>query len=407
MLDKTDIKYFKLQVQESNIKSENLVDIQACCPVCGDSHYGNKARLHLYTKNNLTFVNCFNGGCPVENRTVFTFLRDFFPEFFNNYKRETFQSRLQNLKEDFGNSNNSISEIQNVFGSVSKGSEKSKESGFFDNTFTDLIRSTKENTNESETLQSAFSNLRTSKEPESVKSTLQKTEEIVKHINPKDKIETLALEKVLLPFKNSKAQEYLSSRGLEYDGRYGDFFYSEKDLTLDDEKLIINNSIIVPCYFNNEIYGFYSRNINKKYFHTFIWKNSGYKIWNYFNQEPNKKTYVFEGVFDQMSSGLDLNNESNIIASMGQKISNDRIKDIQEFGNEVVFVLDSDKTGLMNSLEYQKEGFSVYVPPKSFKNKDINNLKLEHKLSLKEVQTIIKENTFKGIQASIKLKQLL
>lgn len=400
MIDRADVKYFKLQVQESNIKSENLVDIQACCPVCGDSHYGNKARLHLYHKNNLTFVNCFNGGCPVENRTMFTFLRDFFPDLLPNYKRETFQTRMNSLKEEFGSSKSDIP--QNAFGDISK-----EKTNFFDDLPTNLTQHVNE-LKEPKVTQNAFGNLKTSEpKKDNCSNDLVKDIKEIKRIQPKNKIETLALQKVLLPFENSEAHKYLSSRGLEHNKKYGDFFYSRNDLTLDDEKLIINNSIIVPCYYNNEIYGFYSRNINKKYFHTFIWKNTGYKIWNYFNQEPNKRTYVFEGVFDQMQSSLDLNNEANIIASMGQKISDERIKDIEEFGCEVVFVLDQDKTGLMNALDYAKRGFSVYVPPQKYKGKDINTLKLDYNLTPEEMKTIIKENIFKGIQAQIKLKQLL
>lgn len=374
MLDRIDIKYFKLQVSQSNIKSETQVDIQACCPVCGDSHSGRKARLHLYNKSNskdLTFVNCFNGGCPVENRTMFTFLRDFFPELLPNYKRETFQDRMLDLKTEFsGTSKNT----------------------FEDSSFISYIKDTSK-------VENAFGNIKrdNAQEPQEPKVTIQ----------PKIKIETLQLQKVLKEFENTEAQEYLKSRGLEHNEKYGEFYYSQNDLILDDETLKIQNSIIVPCYYNNEIYGFYSRNINKKQFYTFIWKNTGYKIWNYFNQEPNKRTYVFEGVFDQMSSHLDDNNEANIIASMGQKISDERIKDIQEFGCEVVFVLDQDKTGLLNALEYAKRGFSVYVPPNNYKGKDINTLKLEYNLKPSEMRDIIKNNIFKGIQAQIKIKQLL
>ena len=95
-LDPLDIRYFKLAV--GNVKSETPQDITAKCPVCGDSKHSNKARLHLYQKGNVTLVNCFNGGCPCSNRTMHTFLRDFFPALFNNYKKEKFQRALGDTK---------------------------------------------------------------------------------------------------------------------------------------------------------------------------------------------------------------------------------------------------------------------------------------------------------------------
>ena len=89
-LDPLDVIYFKSALN-NNIKSETDVDITARCPICGDSKHSNKARLHLYCKNNITLVNCFNGGCPCSNRTMYTFLRDFFPDLFNGYKQDKFK----------------------------------------------------------------------------------------------------------------------------------------------------------------------------------------------------------------------------------------------------------------------------------------------------------------------------
>lgn len=91
-LDPLDVRYFKLAV--GDVRSESPQDISTRCPICGDSKAGNKARLHLYQKNGVTLVNCFNGGCPASNRTMYTFLRDFFPDLFNNYKKEKFRRKL-------------------------------------------------------------------------------------------------------------------------------------------------------------------------------------------------------------------------------------------------------------------------------------------------------------------------
>lgn len=105
-LDPLDVRYFKLAV--GDVRTETPQDISTKCPVCGDSQYSNKARLHLYQKKDVTLVNCFNGGCPCSNRTMYTFLRDFFPDLFNNYKKEKFHtairkpSGLESMTIDFG-----------------------------------------------------------------------------------------------------------------------------------------------------------------------------------------------------------------------------------------------------------------------------------------------------------------
>lgn len=94
-----DRRYFKMAVGESRIRSETPKDITARCPICGDSKISkNKARLHLYEKNGVTLVNCFNE-CPCVNKTVYNFLKEFYPGLLEGYKRETFGSRLETLKE--------------------------------------------------------------------------------------------------------------------------------------------------------------------------------------------------------------------------------------------------------------------------------------------------------------------
>lgn len=97
MLSNLDVKYFKLAIQETRIKSQSSTEIVCRCPVCGDSRKSSsKARLHLYEKNGLTFVNCFNGDCPVHNKTMYSFLRDFYPGLLRDYSRER---SLKNLKD--------------------------------------------------------------------------------------------------------------------------------------------------------------------------------------------------------------------------------------------------------------------------------------------------------------------
>lgn len=378
MLDRIDIKFFKLAVGEENIHSETLVDVSARCPVCGDSHRGTKARLHLYAKNNLTFVNCFNGGCPVENKIPFTFFRDFFPELLSSYKRETFHLRLNDLKEEFG------SKEQDTSPFISLVSDSKQEPKEFEDVFASLGSKKPEKTKE----------ITGTKNPTCVENTKET-------IEVPFELTTLRLETLLKTYENSRAQEYLESRGVTYEPqKHGRFYYSENNITLDDKVLYVKDSIVIPLYFKNEIYGFYSRSITQKDFYTFIFREQGFKAWNYFNLKKNEPVYVFEGIFDAMSSGLD-----NICASLGAKISDEMIKILEDNGSEVIFVLDSDKTGLMNSLEYSKRGYKVFVPPTNLLKKDINTLRNTY--STEEIKDIIQNNLYSGVLGTVKINQLL
>lgn len=95
-----DVKFFKMAIGQ--VKSENEHDIVARCPICGDSRYSkNKARLHLYEKNGVTLVNCFNGDCKCQNMSMYKFLKTFYPSLLFQYKQETFRENLKNAKGDY------------------------------------------------------------------------------------------------------------------------------------------------------------------------------------------------------------------------------------------------------------------------------------------------------------------
>lgn len=94
-----DVRYFKLAVGESRIKHESPTDITVRCPICGDSKKSrNKARMHLYIRNGKALVNCFNE-CSCTNKTVYKFLKDYYPNLLENYKQETFGNRIKEIKE--------------------------------------------------------------------------------------------------------------------------------------------------------------------------------------------------------------------------------------------------------------------------------------------------------------------
>lgn len=353
MLDRIDIKYFKMAVGDSNIR-ETDNDIAVSCPVCGDSRTNrNSRRLHLYKKGDHTGVNCFNGDCSVENKTVFSFLRDFFPNHLSSYRREKFQDNMHQL----GKLSSSGSDDVFDFGISAK--SDSGDLGDWEN---------------------------------SEIAVLENSESPVVSIDLRNYI--TAIEKI------PQALEYIKSRGLSYSPElYGDWFYGHQNLEIDDVVYKVQDSIIIPLYTDSsftKMYGFYSRSISEKFFSTFMQDiNIGYKIWNYFNIDNTKEVYIFEGIFDAIASGLD-----NVIALMGAKLPEDRLKEI----NNPVFVLDNDRTGLLNSIEYARKGCKVYIQNK-YPQKDINSL-MQDNPDL-DVKTFIKNNLYKGILAEVNIKQKL
>lgn len=324
MLNRIDIKYFKLAIGHDYIGKESNVDINAKCPICGDSKRGNKKRLHLYYKNNITNINCFNGDCSCKNKTVYSFLEDFYPNLLQGYKREMFGMAFDNLKNEYR---------------------------------TDV-----------------FKNIEIKEE----------SNEVITH----------DLTSFFKNIEDSPCIEYLKSRGIQYNQKYGKWYYGFQDLKIGKKFYPISDSIIVPLYYKDVMYGFYSRKLKEKTFCTYNPEdNIGYKIWNWFYIDRSKPVYIFEGIFDAISSGFD-----NIIASISAKIPQERLKELKE----PIFVLDNDRTGLINSLQYAKMGYPVYIQPNEYIQKDIN--KLAETVSQEYIQKMINENLYKGIQAQIKIK---
>lgn len=97
-------------------------DIFCKCPICGDGKTGRKQRLHLYKKQDVININCFNGDCIVKNYTPYRFFKEFetrtFQQFQNFYKRRfldqitnrTNETKLESVKahEDLFEQNQEI-----------------------------------------------------------------------------------------------------------------------------------------------------------------------------------------------------------------------------------------------------------------------------------------------------------
>lgn len=336
-LSRIDVKFFKMAVGTDRLGRETETDIAARCPVCGDSKsHRNKKRLHLYTKNNVTNVNCFNGDCPAQNKTVFSFLRDFFPSLADQYKREKFTTTMEKLAEG-----------EDVFQQFKKPPPESPAGG-----------------------------------------------------DPLDDWDHPVVTHDLTPYLKDisevpEALEYLEGRGIPYDqSLYGKWYFGHQDLKIGEKLYKITGSVVIPLYYDGVMYGFYSRSITSKTFYTYNPDvNVGYKVWNWFNVDKSSPVYIFEGIFDAISSGL-----RNCVAMMGAGISQDRVDELVR----PVFVFDDDRTGHLNGIKYAEKGLEVFVQPAGYA-KDMN-MNLEMGVDTKK---LVLENIHRGISAVTRLKMKL
>lgn len=353
-----DKKYFLMAVSGSETKEISPTDIAVKCPVCGDSKtHRNEKRLHIYEKNHDTRVGCFNGDCPVGQRNVYSFLRDFYPSLFTAYKREKFQENIQNFKA-FSNNLNPLntSSVKNdepvdVFAGIKSRPESSK----------DL------------------------KKVRTVKTVNLVTQDFGQYFTDIE--------------KSPSALKYVQGRGYSYNPNdFGKWYYANLEMSIGERKYFLKDFLVIPLYdCNNKMYGFYSRSLNDKKFYTYMNSaNVGYKVWNYFNINPDETCYVTEGIFDAIS--LYVSGFKNVIASMGAKISDEVLHSLKD----PVFCLDNDKTGKCNALEYAKRGYKILVYP-DLEQKDLN----EMLLSDVNIHSLISENVFSGIMAQIKLRNKL
>ena len=340
MISNINKRYFLLAVSGTKIGKTSNVDIAVRCPICGDSQKNkNSTRLHLYHKNGKDGIQCFNGDCEINGRVVnvYNFLKNFYPNLLENYKRENFIQNMNHLSAD------SI------------------------DVFADIAENIKSNQQSIQTNQ---------QKPVLTHNLFQYFENIIEH---------------------EEAISYLAKRGFDYFNSKYDWYFGKQDLKIGDKLYKLTNALIIPLYYGGEMYGFYSRNIYNKEFFTYMpEQNIGFKIFNWFQIDKEKETYIFEGIFDALSM-----REDNVIALMGAKIPEERLKELKK----PVFVLDNDKTGILNSIEYARKGYTVYIQPDIYREKDMNELMLN--FPDLDVSKMIKENLYSGISAEIRLKSKL
>ena len=343
MLSPIDIKYFKLAV--GNATKDSDTDIAVKCPICGDSKiHKNSKRLHLYQKNNITLVKCFNGGCEVNNN-MYNFLKFYYPYLLSDYKNEMYTQKIKDFRP---------------VGAVDFETDLAK-CDFLD----------------SKSVSNSI-NLACN-----LNCDLPKSEASFK---------IFQINSFLDPISEA-TKDFLKSRKIINYSDFGDFF-SGKSFTHNGKYYGISDFLVIPFYYKSNIYGFYSRSLTEKKFVTCC-LNEGYSIWNYFNVDLNSDLYIFEGILDALSF-YELYGIKNIIALNTSKISEARLKEIKK----PIFCLDNDSTGIKSMLNYVKNpNVKVITYPKDLECKDFNDILLKCPNFKPEFES--------GIKAMLKLKTLI
>lgn len=355
MLDFVDIKYFKLAVPGPY--KESSLDIAVKCPICGDSKYKKSVkRLHLYEKQGVTLVHCFNGDCELNTQMgLSNFLKIYKPELLLPYKSENFKFKI-----------NSIDTSNNI-----------------------------ETKNEVETMKSCFDSnesSNTSIESKSRDSGIENKPSIESSSNNEFKFIDLT---PVLDTNTSKQIEFLKSRGFNDDTiSFLDFYNGTKSFNLNGVYYGIKDYLVIPFFKDSSYYGFYARSLTEKRFINFT-LNQNYGVWNLFNIDLNKPVFIFEAILDALSF-RQIYRTNQIIALNTSTIA----KNVLDLIKYPFFCLDNDKVGIEKMIKYnsiQNSHFICY--PNDLKQKDFNEM-LQNNI---KIELVFK----KGFNALLHLKSLL
>lgn len=198
------------------------------------------------------------------------------------------------------------------------------------------------------------------------------------------------------------AKQYLKNRKVP-DHYLGQLYYCEKfkewtntqkhtfnSLTYDEPR------IIIPLINHKKLFGYQGRSLKKdskvKYI-TIILDEDQPKIYGLDEIDWNKTIYIVEGPFDSMFV-------DNAIAMVGADI--DKMFLIQHLDVEFVMIYDNERRN-KEMIERLEKSIDMKLPvviwPKDLKYKDINDMILADV----NVEKIIQENTFMGLEAKARL----
>lgn len=175
----------------------------------------------------------------------------------------------------------------------------------------------------------------------------------------KDERRTFKLKSIKL---SREAKTFIKSRGLSVKEAEDLGFLYNEDL----------NAIVFPLYTSeqkDEIYGVQFRLIEKKHFLNFVFDES-FKYWGEYliaNAPYGSDVYVFESIFDAISSGLE-----NVIAMLGADLSEEATERLKNYN--LTFCFDNDEAGREKTLKYSNLGHDCLVHSPKIKVKDLNDM---------------------------------
>lgn len=366
MLDFVDIKYFKLAVPGPY--KESSLDIAVKCPICGDSKYKKSVkRLHLYEKQGVTLVHCFNGDCELNTQMgLSNFLKIYKPELLLPYKSENFKFKINSI--DASNNIETKNEVETMKSCFDSDSNISNNAS---------IESKSNNTSiESKPRDSDI---------ESKPGIESSYDNEFKFINLTSVLDT----------NTSKQIEFLKSRGFNDDTiSFLDFYNGTKSFNLNGVYYGIKDYLVIPFSKDSNYYGFYARSLTEKRFINFT-LNQNYGVWNLFNVDLNKPVFIFEAILDALSF-RQIYRTNQIIALNTSTIA----KNVLDLIKYPFFCLDNDKVGIEKMIKYnsiQNSHFICYT--NDLKQKDFNEM-LQNNI---KIELVFK----KGFNALLHLKSLL
>ena len=194
--------------------------------------------------------------------------------------------------------------------------------------------------------------------------------------------------------ENEDARKYLESRKLNPDK----FYYSQKfkewvntiKPTFDEVKYD-EPRIVIPLFYKKELVGFQGRALgsSKIKYITIMISDESPKIYGLDEVQKDKTVYITEGPFDSTFI-------SNAIALCGAD------GDVSKWGiSDCVWIYDNEprNTEILSRISRViEDGQKVVIWPSSINQKDINDMVL----SGLDVQSVIKSNTYSGLEAKLK-----
>jgi len=401
-LDNVDVQYFLQVHEEVGTISDN--DVSVSCPMCREGRsWGRKHRLHMYIKPSYdtASIHCWNCGYT---SNIFGYLKEFFPGDFSSYKKAKSGKGFAELRMAHADTDKPKTNELN-FDNVDIGMDMS--TAPVAKEIPKIIEEPKqinmEGFAEDETPVDMAAiqgiDIGFSMDFGSSPAPKPKTTEIIPTKESEDGPFLVPSVTNLIDVPD-EAKKYIENRGISVQDSW---LYSPKHNKIKFNNVDINLSeyIIVPLTIGDKWYGFQALAWKEKRFFIYmVTGNSGYKVENWDKINKDEPVYIFESIYDRLSSGLE-----NSVAALGANLHDDRIKELKQ----PVFCLDNtlvDEKAKEETIKYLHLGYKALIWPQgSEKFKDTNDLR-KLKVPYEKISKMITANIHQGIAGTIRAKMI-